>query len=131
MHIIAVILDLDQLFYHIIPVFFHTRPQGNDHVLIINGTSKTIDTGNRSHDHHIPALRKSSSGRMTQLVDLVVNRRVLFNVGISGRNIGFRLIIIVVGNKIFYSVFREKFLHFRIKLGCQCFIMGNDEGRTV
>ena len=43
-HIISCILDVDKLVNYLVPVFFHPRPQGNYHLLIIDRTSQTINT---------------------------------------------------------------------------------------
>ena len=45
---------------------------------------------------------------MTQALYLVVYGAVLFNEGIRVRNIRLRLVIVVIGNKIFDRVLREK-----------------------
>ena len=64
---------------------------------------------------------------MPQLIDLVVDGGILFNVSIRGRNVSLRLIIIVIRYKIFYGILWEKFLHFPVKLRRQRLIVGNDE----
>ena len=43
-HIIAVILNVNQLPDDLIPVLLHTGAQGNNHVLIILRTSDTVNT---------------------------------------------------------------------------------------
>ena len=64
---------------------------------------------------------------MPQLIDLVVDGGILFNVSVRGRNVSLRLIIIVIRYKIFYGILWEKFLHFPVKLRRQRLIVGNDE----
>ena len=68
---------------------------------------------------------------MAQLVDLVIDRRILLNIGIRRRHIRLRLIVIVIGNKVFYCIIRKKLLHLPIKLSRQSLIMGNDQGRFI
>lgn len=53
---------------------------------------------------------------MTKLVYLVVYSGILFDIGIRGRNIGFRLIVVIVRDEIFYRVFREKLSEFGAEL---------------
>ena len=122
-HVVAVILDLNQFPNHVIPVFLHPRTQRNNHVLIIDGTSQTVNTGNRCHNDHITPLRQGRRGRMTQLINLVVNGGVFFNIGICRRDIGFGLVVVVVGNKIFHRILREELLKLAVKLGGQCLIV--------
>ena len=68
---------------------------------------------------------------MPKFIDLVVDHRVLFNVHILAGNIGFRLIIIVVRNKIFHRVVREKLAEFGTKLRGQRFIVRQHQRRAI
>ena len=36
-HLVAVVLDLDELLDHLVPILDHSRSQGDYHVLVING----------------------------------------------------------------------------------------------
>ena len=38
-HVVAVVLDIDQFMDHLIPVLDHTRPQGDHHLLVIDRAS--------------------------------------------------------------------------------------------
>ena len=68
---------------------------------------------------------------MAQLIDLIVNRRVFFNVGIRGRNIRLGLIIVIVGDEILYGVVREKFLKLAVELCRQSLVMSNNQRRFI
>ena len=62
---------------------------------------------------------------------MFVDRSVLFDIGIGGRHIGFRLVIVVIGDEIFHGVLREKRFHLPIQLRCQGFIGGQHQRRTL
>ena len=68
---------------------------------------------------------------MTELVNLVIDRAILFNICIAGRYIGFRLVVIIVGNEVFHCVIGEELLELTIKLAGQRFIMGDNQSRLV
>ena len=68
---------------------------------------------------------------MTELVNLVIDRAILFDISIARRHIGLRLIVIIVGNEVFHCVIGEEFLELTIKLAGQRFIMGNNQSRLV
>ena len=72
-HIVTVILDIDQFTHHLISVLFHTGAQRNDHILIIVGAADAVDTGYTGDNDHIPPFTQSRRSRKTQLVDLIVN----------------------------------------------------------
>lgn len=60
---------------------------------------------------------------MTQLVNLVVYGKVLFNIGIGAGNIGLGLIIIIIAYKKLHAVIGKKLAHFVAKLRRERFIM--------
>ena len=65
---------------------------------------------------------------MAQLIDLVIDGRILFYISIRRGHICLRLVIIVVGYKIFHRILGKKFLELAVKLRCQRFIVGDNEG---
>ena len=68
---------------------------------------------------------------MSHFFDFFINLRIFFNIGVRTGYIGFRLIIIVIGYKVFHGIIREKFFELTIQLCCQRFIVGNYQCRTI
>ena len=130
-HVVPVILDLDQLRHHFIPVLDHARAQGDHHVLIVHRVSQTVDTGYTGNDDDIAAFGQRHGGGETELVDLIVDGGVLGDVGIRGGDVGFGLVVVIVGDKVFNRIVREELFEFTIQLRCECLIMGNDQCRLV
>jgi hypothetical protein len=50
------------------------------------------------------ALEQGAGGGVAQHVDLFVNRRRLGDVGIRNRNIGFRLVVVVIADEVFDGI---------------------------
>ena len=46
-------------------------------------------------------------------------------------NIGLRLIIIIIGDKVFHRILREELLEFAAELCRKCFIVGKHQRRAV
>ena len=108
--IIAVVLDIDQLADHIVPILDHTWAQGYHHVHIVVRTPDTVNARYGCHNDNIPPLCQRSSRRKTQLVDLIIDCRILFNISICLGHISLRLIVIIIRNKILYCIFGKKLL---------------------
>ena len=53
---------------------------------------------------------------MAQFIDFIIDGGILFDIGIGRRDIGFGLIIVVIGDEILHGVFGEKFFKLRAKL---------------
>ena len=84
------------------------------------------------YDYYQPEAYVPSSDTFIEKDSAVnVHRRIFFNKSITARNIGFRLVIIIIRNEIFYRIFRKKVFHFRIKLGGESFIWRKQHSRAV
>ena len=130
-HLIPVILKRDQLLYHFIALFYHARSQRDHHPHVFFRASQSVYAGNTCHHDHVLSLCQRSSRGKSELIDLIIDGRILLDIGIRGRHIGLRLVIIIVGYKIFYRIFRKKFFQLPIKLSCQRFIVGDHQRRFV
>ena len=130
-HIIAVVLDLHQLPDDVIPVLLHAGAEGDDHVFIVNGAAQTVNAGNRSHDDNVASLRQGRRGGVPQLIDLVIDGGILLDIGIRRGHIGLRLVIVIVGDKVFHGIFREELLHLPVQLGRQRLVVGDDQRRFI
>ena len=127
-HIIPVILNINQLPDHIVPVLFHSRAERNNHLHVVLRASDSIDTRNTGNHNDIVPLTQCRSRGKPQLINLIVPRRVLRNIRIRRRHVSLRLVVVVVGDKIFYCILREEFLKLTVQLCCKCFIVRYDQG---
>ena len=79
-HVVSVILNLNQLCYNFISVLDHPRTQRNHHVLIVYRTSQSIDTGNTGNNDHIFAFAQRRGGRKTKFINFIIYRGILGNI---------------------------------------------------
>jgi len=78
------------------------------------------------------APRKERAGcRQTEPLDLLVNRRILLDVGIGTGDVGFRLVVIEVADEILDRIAREELFELRVKLRREGLVMRNDERRPI
>ncbi len=82
--------------------------QKEKHPVIGFRRTQTVDARNAGDDDAILALKQRPRCGVAQPVDLIVDQRILFDVGVRGRDVGFRLIVIVVGHKIFDRIFGKE-----------------------
>ncbi len=59
---------------------------------------------------------------------MFIDRRILLDIGIGRRHIGFRLVIVIVGNEIFDRVLRKELLELTIELRRQGLVRCHDDG---
>ena len=93
--------------------------------------ANTIDAGDRGDDDHVVAFEKRAGRRVAHPVDLLVDRGFLLDIGVRARHIGFRLIVVVIGDEIFDGVVRKETLELAIELGGQRLVGRQDQGRAL
>ena len=130
-HVISCVLDIDQCTDDLISVLLHSRTQRNHHSKVVLRAAQTIDTGNRGDHDHIFTLYKCRCGRQAQFINLLIDCRILGNISVRLWHICLRLIIIVIGDKVFHCILREELLKLTVKLSRQCLIVRNDESRLI
>ena len=90
-----------------------------------------IDAGHRRHHDHIIALQQRAGGGVAHAVDLLVDGAFLFDEGVGAGDIGFRRVVIIIGDEIFHGVFREEGRELAIELGGECLVGREDQGRAL
>ena len=94
--------------------------------------ANSVEAGNGADHDDVPAAaHQGRCGAHAKFVYLVVDGKVFFNIGIRRWDVGFRLIIVIIGYKVFYGIIREKSLEFPVQLRSQGFVVAQDEGRTL
>ena len=90
-----------------------------------------VDAGHRGDDDDIVALEQRARRRMAHAVDLLVDRGFLLDIGVGARHIGFRLVVIVIGDEIFDRVVGEEAPELAIELGGKRLVGREHQGRAL
>ena len=129
--VVARIADRHQATDQLVTVHQHPGAQRDLQRLIFHGVTEGIDAGDRRHDDNVATLKQRGRCAVAQAVDLVVDKRVLFNIHILARDIRLGLVIIVVRHKKLHRVFGEKLAHFGADLCCERFVGLKDQHGAV
>ena len=129
--VIALVLEFHQTAAEFVPAHLHAGAQADDHAPVIDRVAQRVDAGDTGHNDDVAPLGQGRRGRVPQPVDLVVDGAVLFNIGIGGGNIGLRLVVVVVGDKVFHRVVGEKTAHLGADLAGQGLVGLQDQGGAV
>ena len=130
-NIVSRVLDGDQAKRKLLHRHLHTGTKRKHQFLIFHRVTERINTGHAGHDDNVTAFKERRGRAVTESVDLIVDRGILFNIKVFAGDICLRLIIIVIGHEIFYGIIGEKFTEFRAKLCRKRFIVRKHERRTV
>ena len=75
-----------------------------------------VDARHRGDDDHVVAFEQRARRRMAHAVDLLVDGGFLLDIGVGARDVGFRLVVVVVRNEIFDRVVGEERLELAVEL---------------
>ncbi|VTP65452.1 Uncharacterised protein [Leclercia adecarboxylata] len=81
--------------------------------------------------HYVTAFKQRLGRGQTHLLDMFVHRGIFFDKGIGARDVGFRLIVVVVRDEILHRIFGEELFHLAVQLRSQRFIWCQHHGRPL
>ncbi len=105
--------------------------QEQQHAVIGFGRAQAVDAAYRGDDDAVAALEQRLGRRQPQLVELIVDRRFLLDVNVARGNVGFGLVVVVIGDEILDRVVREERLELVIELRRQRLVVRQDQRRAV
>jgi hypothetical protein len=129
--VVARVLGFDQLPDERIPPVDLARPQRDRPPAEFFRAAQTIDTRNRSHDDNILTRHQRGGRGQAQALDLFVDFGLFLDVQVVARDVGLRLVVIIVRNKIGNGVLREEILELGIQLRGQGFVVRHDQRRFL
>ena len=129
--VVALIADLRQFSQHIIQRIFVANPERNHHALIVDGVTQSVEAADGRHHDHVTALKQCGGGAVAQTIDFLIDGGILLDIGIRMGNVGFRLVIVVIGNEIFHRIVGEELPELCTKLSCQGLVVGQHQSWPV
>src|SRR5690606_37595954 len=99
-HVVAVVLDVDQVPEDLVAPKRFSTLEGDDGVCIFLRRAETEDARNRRDDQRVASREERSRRRVSQLVDLLVDVGILLDEGVRARDIRLRLVVVVVGHEV-------------------------------
>ena len=90
-----------------------------------------VDARHRSDDDHVVALEQRARRRVAHAVDLLVDRGFLLDIGVGARDVGFRLVVVVVGDEILDRVVGKEGPELAVELRRQRLVGREDQRRAL
>ena len=107
------------------------RLHGEGHGGIGLDIADAVDAGDGGDDDDVIALEQRARRRMAHAVDLLVDRGFLLDIGVGARDIGFRLVVVVIGDEILDRVLREEAPELAIELGGKRLVGRQHQSRAL
>ena len=93
--------------------------------------AQTVDRRDGRDHHDVAPGEQAHRRRVPQPLDLLVDRRVLLDVGVGLRDVGLGLVVVVVADEIFDRVVRHQVTELLGQLGGQGLVGREDQRRTL
>ena len=90
-----------------------------------------VDAGDRGDDDDVVALEQRARRRVAHAVDLLVDRGFLLDIGVGARDVGFRLVIVVVGDEVLDRVVGKEALELAVELRGERLVRREDQRRAL
>ena len=129
--VVSLVADLNELAQQLVKAACLPRPQGYDHVGVVDRITEAVDAGDRRHHDHVPPFEETGGRAVAQAFYLVVDGAVLLDEGVGVRDIGLRLVIIVITYEVLHCVFREEFLELAAQLRRQRLVVREHQRGAV
>ncbi|KFB74344.1 MAG: hypothetical protein AW09_000373 [Candidatus Accumulibacter phosphatis] len=123
--LIALVLHVGKAFDQLALTDAIADAHDQDHLAVLVAVTEAINARDGGNDHAITAFEQALGGGQAHLLDVLVDRRILFDEQVACRNISLGLVVVVIGNKILDRVVGKELAEFGIELcserlvGCQ------------
>ncbi len=129
--IVSRVLNSHQVMQNLVAVVNVTLFDAHHQVEIFARATQTVDAAYGGNDNHIPAGEQVRGRAQAELVNLVVDARVLLDEGVCVRNIRFGLEIVVIAYEVFHRIVREKRLEFLVELRRERLVVRQNQRRLA
>ena len=130
-HVIAGVLHGHEAFEQFVPVAFVSLVEGDHPVDVLLRSAETVDARHRRDHDYITPGQQRVRGRVAQPFDFVVDRGVLLDERVRLRHIGFRLVVVVVGDEVLDSIVGQQLSEFVGQLCGQGLVRRHDQRRSL
>ena len=101
------------------------------HRLIGFKAADAVNAGHAGDEDDVAAFHQRTGRGMAHPVDLFIDRGVFFDKRVRPGDIGFRLVVIVIGHEIFHRIMRKERFHLAVKLGREGLVRRQDQCRAI
>ncbi len=109
--VVALVLLLDEAAEQGGAVDLLALVQAEGHRLVVLQRADAVNARDRGDDDHVVALHQGARRGVAHAVDLLVDRRILLDIGVGARHVGFGLVVVIVGDEVLDRVLGEEAPH--------------------
>ena len=128
---VARVLQLRETAQQVALVELRAAHEVQHHFVIRGRIAEAVDRGYGRDDHDVAAFQQRLRRGQPHLLDVLVDRRVLFDVRVARGDVRLGLVIVVVRDEVLDGVVRKELAHFAIQLRGECLVVREDQRRPL
>ena len=129
--VVALVLDVHEPLHRELLRDVRAAVRTQDLALVLLRRAQAVDARDARDDQDVLAAQQGGRGGVAEPLDLVVDRRVLLDVGVRGRDVGLGLVVVVVAHEVLDGVVREDLAELVGELGAERLVGRDHEGRLL
>ena len=106
--VVAVVEDLDEAAGDVFALDLLAFFEEEEHAVVGFGRAEAVDAGDGGDDDGVAAFEEGARGGEAEFVELFVDGGFFFDVEVAGGNVGFGLVVVVVGDEVLDGVVGEE-----------------------
>jgi len=130
-YVIALVEDFDEAAGDVFALDALAFFEEQQHTVVGFGRAEAVDAGDGADDDGVAAFEERAGGGEAELVELVVDGGFFFDVEVAGGDVGFGLVVVVVGDEVLDGVVGEELFELVIELGGKGLVVSEDERGAV
>ena len=129
--VVAGVLHLDEAAEQLVALDLHADLEPDHPVDVLLRRAEAVDAGHRGDHDHVAPGEQAVGRRVPQPLDLVVDRRVLLDVGVRLRDVRLGLVVVVVRDEVLDGVVGQQLTELGGQLGGQGLVRRHHQGRAA
>ena len=121
------VLDPHQLGQDVVAPALLAAPHGDHQLAVLGRVAQAVDGAHRGDDDHVLPLHQAGRGAEPEALDVLVDRRVLLDVDVGGRDVRLGLVVVVVADEVLDRVPRQELPQLAVELRGQRLVVGEHQ----
>ena len=129
--VVAVVEDFDEALGDVFALDALAFFEEQEHAVVGFGRAEAVDAGDGGDDDAVAAFEEGARGGEAELVEFLVDGGFLLDVEVAGGDVGFGLVVVVVGDEVLDGVVGEEGFELVVELGGEGLVVREDESGAL
>jgi len=129
--VVAIVEDFDEAASDVFAADALAFFEEEQHAVVGFRRAETVDARDGADDDGVAPLEEAAGSGETEFIQFFIDCCFLLNEEIARGDVGFGLVVVVVGDEVLDSVVGKELFELVVELSGKCFVVGEDERGTL